>query len=194
MTLPSFGPDLRTRKDANNATKFKISGEDHKGLNFNRTVRTMVRMTFRRSVWPWHNCRKIIFQTEIKANKKVRIQNFDDTGRGMGAQKDIYKGDSILSIQNVITVRDPRMIWFDHWRSIFRIEPRYLVRRSLITARVIIKSCPELVLMMESQDFKIKQIDVFELLILWLLFEDSKGKESARVSIVSNRCLSVQWS
>ena len=112
----------------------------------------------------------------------------------MGAQKDIYKGDSILSIQNVITVRDPRMIWFDHWRSIFRIELRYLVCGYLITARVIIKSCPELVLMMESQDFKIKQIDVFELLILWLLFEDSKGKESARVSIVSNRCLSVQWS
>ena len=78
------------------------------------------------------------------------MQNFSDTGRGMGARKDIYKGESILSIQNVIT------------------------------ARFIIKSCPELVLMMESQDFKVKQIDVFELLLLWLLLEDSKGKESAR--------------
>ena len=78
------------------------------------------------------------------------MQNFSDTGRGMGARKDIYKGESILSIQNVIT------------------------------ARFIIKSCPELVLMMESQDFKVKKIDVFELLLLWLLLEDSKGKESAR--------------
>ena len=78
------------------------------------------------------------------------MQNFSDTGRGMGARKDIYKGESILSIQNVIT------------------------------ARFIIKSSPELVLMMESQDFKVKKIDVFELLLLWLLLEDSKGKESDR--------------
>ena len=52
-----------------------------------------------------------------------------------------------------------------------------------MTARYIIKSCPELVLMMESQDFKIKKIDVFELLLLWLLLEDSKGKASVRDSL-----------
>ena len=89
------------------------------------------------------------------------MQNFSDTGRGMGARKDIYKGESILSIQNVIT------------------------------ARFIIKSCPELVLMMESQDFKVKQIDVFELLLLWLLLEDSKGKQSARDFKVINRLLMI---
>ena len=89
------------------------------------------------------------------------MQNFSDTGRGMGARKDIYKGESILSIQNVIT------------------------------ARFIIKSCPELVLMMESQDFKVKQIDVFELLLLWLLLEDSKGKQSARDFNVINRLLTI---
>ena len=89
------------------------------------------------------------------------MQNFSDTGRGMGARKDIYKGESILSIQNVIT------------------------------ARFIIKSCPELVLMMESQDFKVKQIDVFELLLLWLLLEDSKGKQSARDLKVINRILMI---
>ena len=78
----------------------------------------------------------------------------------LGARVDIYKGDSILSIQNVIT------------------------------ARFIIKSNPELVLMMESQDYKVKQIDVFELLLLWLLLEDSKGKQSARDSI--NRIVILQ--
>ena len=90
------------------------------------------------------------------------MQNFSDTGRGMGARKDIYRGESILSIQNVIT------------------------------ARFIIKSNPELVLMMESQDYKVKQIDVFELLLLWLLLEDSKGKESARDSIIINRIVMLQ--